>query len=256
MTELRDNCPTVYGPVFSRRHGKSLGINLGKPLEKVCTWGCLYCQCGVGERRRFTPSDQLPSNEEVLKALRAKLDECGSIDSLTFAGNSEPGAHPQFLAIVQEVRGLREERAKKWILNCLSNGSELDRDEVVQACDLLDEAWIKLDCATDDLSRRLNRPIAQAGTVLDQVTRIKRLQVPRIQTLVWSCSKDPRLQNWNEENLNSLMDVYNVIRPFEIHVATVSRKPAWVGIEPVPVEELKTFVKRLQNAGLNAKAFG
>jgi wyosine [tRNA(Phe)-imidazoG37] synthetase (radical SAM superfamily) len=89
----KEACPTIYGPVTSRRHGRSLGINLGNPIYKICTWGCVYCQCGVGERRAFSAGDGLPSVDEVLTDLTEALIRLQAdgqkLDSVTFAGNTE-----------------------------------------------------------------------------------------------------------------------------------------------------------------------
>ncbi len=248
-------CPTIYGPVPSRRHGRSLGINLGNPSRKICTWGCLYCQCGHGERRRTEPEDGIPAREVVLSQLKAALMSCGPLDSVTFAGNSEPANHPEFLAIVRDVRKLKYAMRADWVLNCLSNGSELDRPEVVTACDLLDEAWLKLDCATDSLFRRLNRPVAQVGSVDVHLSRIARLKKIRIQTLVWKSPREQRVENWTEENLESLLGAYSRLQPAEVHLTTISREPAWSQLEPVEAKELERFAEQVRALGIRVSVF-
>ncbi len=248
-------CPTIYGPVESRRHGRSLGINLGSPDKKVCTWGCVYCQCGHGERREPVPSDGVPLGQDVLLAVKAALSQVGALDSVTFAGNSEPGSHPEFLEIVRELRKLKYAMRAKWVLNCLSNGSELDRPDVVSACDLLDEAWIKLDCGTDDLFKRLSHPIDQVGGVQEHVARIQRLKSPRIQSLFWTSPQKPIGSNWTVENREALIPLYKKIGPAEIHLTTVSREPAWRGAEPAPPDELNSYGDQLRLQGFNVRVF-
>lgn len=88
----------IFGPVHSRRLGISLGINLMPADGKVCTFDCIYCECGFNADHR--PRLKRPTREEVAVALERKLKEMqadGQLpDVLTFAGNGEPTAHPQF----------------------------------------------------------------------------------------------------------------------------------------------------------------
>lgn len=250
-------CPTIYGPVNSRRHGLSLGINLGLASAKVCTWGCLYCQCGFGERRDISyATEHAPTREAVRSGLLAELVRLGRVDSVTFAGNAEPSAHPQFAEIVDDVLQVREQLFGRWIVNCLSNGSELDDDRVVAACDRLDEAWIKLDCALDPLFQKLNRPLARVGGVSEQVRRIRRLARPRIQTLLWKDEFAERgFSNDTPENRAALVAAYAEIRPVEIHLTTISRGTASNGLVALTRDELEGFAAELSRAGLIARVY-
>ena len=92
----------VFGPVRSRRLGISLGINLLPSDGKICTFDCLYCECGFNSERRTHSS--FPTVDEVESALILRLNEMLSQgitpDVLTFAGNGEPTLHPQFGDVV------------------------------------------------------------------------------------------------------------------------------------------------------------
>lgn len=249
-------CPIIYGPVQSRRHGKSLGINLGVSDKKICTWGCLYCQCGLGARRDIEVNDREEvSAIEILARICEATKKYADLDSITFAGNSEPSAHPEFLELVKDVLKLRSKLKASWTINCLSNGSELDREKVVQACNLLDETWVKLDCATDTLFLRLNRPIARIGGVDDHVNRFKKLSTLYIQTLVWSSPERPILSNWIPENQTALLRLYADLRPKKIHLTTLSRAPAISYLKSVPKSELLAFSTQIEKLGLAVEIF-
>ena len=89
---------TVFGPIFSRRLGSSLGINLLPQGGKVCNFDCIYCECGWNADGR---GDRvLPTAEDVRKALTEKLVACHEagvpIDSITFSGDGEPTLNPDF----------------------------------------------------------------------------------------------------------------------------------------------------------------
>ena len=82
----------IFGPIHSRRLGVSLGINLQPADGKVCTFDCIYCECGFNADHH--PTLPRPTREEVAKALEAKLKDMAENgpkpDVLTFAGNGEP----------------------------------------------------------------------------------------------------------------------------------------------------------------------
>lgn len=246
-------CPTVYGPKKSRRQGLSLGLNLGAVDVKCCTWSCVYCQCGFGKKAeslgQYVPRDQ------ILKDLNLALDEHRHLDSVTMAGNSEPTTYFEFLQLTKDILALREKRNERWIFNCLSNGSELDKPEIRTACELLDETWVKLDCGVDSLFKRLNGPMSRLGTVSDQVRRIQTLSKPRLQTLLWKDSSGRGLGNDTSENMTALLSHYQVIRPLRIDLTTVQRETAAEGLIPASPAELECFAARVRELNLNIAVF-
>lgn len=249
------SCSTLYGPVKSRRHGLSLGVNLGQEEKKICTWGCVYCQCGYGLRRDFNEQDQRPNAAAVLTLLKEAVFKNPSIDSITFAGNSEPTSHPEFNTIARNVMKLKHSMRAKWVVNVLSNGSELDRPDVLSGLNLLDEAWVKLDCGSNDEFRRLSRPIERVGSVEQHVARIQQLRKPHIQTLLWDHDSLPRLSNYSPENSEALLKCYELIKPVSIHLTTVSRSPATSGIVPLAKEQLDLFAQMILKRGFSVTVF-
>ena len=100
----------VFGPVRSRRLGKSLGVNLSPADGKICSFDCIYCECGLNDERR--PKLKMPSREAVREALEARLIAMSEADDLpeaiTYSGNGEPTSHPDFLNIVRDTLALRD----------------------------------------------------------------------------------------------------------------------------------------------------
>ena len=96
----------IFGPVHSRRLGISLGINLLPADGKVCSFDCIYCECGFNRDHR--PTLPLPTPKQVSQKLEEKLQEMtasGQLpDVLTFAGNGEPTCHPQFAEIIDDTQ--------------------------------------------------------------------------------------------------------------------------------------------------------
>ena len=100
----------IFGPVKSRRFGISLGVNLMPGDGKICTFDCVYCECGFNAD--FKPKQKRPSRDEVKSALESKLIEMKNEnqlpDVITFAGNGEPTAHPMFAGIIDDTVALRD----------------------------------------------------------------------------------------------------------------------------------------------------
>jgi len=106
----------VFGPVKSRRFGVSLGINL-MPLEgKLCTFNCVYCECGLTDVRK---KDKLKlfSADEINASLKSRFEalKSGGLDpdNITFAGNGEPTLHPEFEVLIDNTIRLRDDFSRK-----------------------------------------------------------------------------------------------------------------------------------------------
>ena len=100
----------IFGPVKSRRLGVSLGINLLPTNIKVCSFDCIYCECGFTPKE-YTQKVTLPLREEVREKLETKLmkmiAEKQLPDVITFAGNGEPTLHPEFAGIIDDTIEIR-----------------------------------------------------------------------------------------------------------------------------------------------------
>ena len=110
----------IFGPVHSRRLGLSLGINLLPADGKVCTFDCIYCECGFNKDHR--PHLPLPTRELVAEKL-----------VLTFAGNGEPTCHPHFAEIIDDTLKLRDRYCPEAKVSVLSNATFLHRPQVREA---------------------------------------------------------------------------------------------------------------------------
>ena len=125
----------IFGPIHSRRLGVSLGINLLPDDGKVCSFDCIYCECGFNAEHRT--KKLLPTREEVRTALEEKLKDMQANgpapDVLTFAGNGEPTAHPHFPEIIEDTLALRDKYFPKAKVSVLSNSTFIDRPAVFEA---------------------------------------------------------------------------------------------------------------------------
>ncbi|MEG2573289.1 MAG: radical SAM protein, partial [Bacteroides sp.] len=137
----------IFGPIHSRRLGVSLGINLLPEDGKVCSFDCVYCECGFNADRRA--KKPLPTRQEVREALEARLQamqaEGSAPDVFTFAGNGEPTAHPQFPEIIDDTLALRNKYFPTAKVSVLSNSTFIHRPKVFEALNKVDNNILKLD---------------------------------------------------------------------------------------------------------------
>ena len=150
----------VFGPVHSRRLGLSLGVNLLPADGKLCTFDCLYCECGFNIDNR--PKTPMPSRalvaERLEERIRALEAEGRPIDAITFAGNGEPTMHPEFPAIAADTEAIRDRLAPNAKLCVLTNATNLLKPEVAAALERFDLPMLKLDAMDPGWVKRVNRP--------------------------------------------------------------------------------------------------
>ena len=150
----------IFGPVHSRRLGVSLGINLLPEDGKVCSFDCIYCECGFNKDRR--PTKTLPSRHEVFEALESRLKDMKANgpkpDVLTFAGNGEPTMHPEFPEIIDDVRMLRDRYFPEAKISVLSNATQILKPRVFEALKKVDNNILKLDTVNPDYIQEVDRP--------------------------------------------------------------------------------------------------
>lgn len=138
----------VFGPVPSRRLGRSLGVDLVP--YKTCTYDCVYCQIGrttclTAERKERVPT------QEILSALRGKL--ASSPDYITLSGSGEPTLHSKLGELIAGIKALTDTPVA-----VLTNGSLLWRPEVREGLLQADLVAPSLDAPDERLFRQVNRP--------------------------------------------------------------------------------------------------
>jgi wyosine [tRNA(Phe)-imidazoG37] synthetase (radical SAM superfamily) len=241
VLELQEG--VIYGPVNSRRLGRSLGINLLPARRKVCTFNCVYCQYGKAEA--VSPSDVqagFPSVSSVLQEVEEAIKrQQAPPDYLTFSGNGEPTLHPGFPEIVVEVLHLRDRLCPAARVAILSNSSTVHRPEVRRAIEQLDDPIMKLDAGDPETLSRLNRP-ARAVTlerILEGLAAMPRL-------IVQSMIIAGEAQNAEGEAHEAWLTTLCRLSPEKVQIYTAERPAAESGVRRVPREELEKLAERAQ----------
>lgn len=248
----------IFGPVHSRRLGVSLGINLLPADGKVCTFDCIYCECGYNCQRR--PHRPMPTREEVHTALEARLRDMQlhgpHPDVLTFAGNGEPTAHPHFAAIMEDTLTLRNHYFPEAKVSVLSNSTFVTRPNVREALMKADNAIMKLDTMDEAYIRIVDRPTGHYD-VQAIIQALKAMNGhPVIQTMFLKGRTEEGIDvdNTTDRYVLPWIEAVKEIAPRQVMIYTIDRETPDQHLLKATHEELDRIVTLLEQAGLTASA--
>ena len=247
----------IFGPIHSRRLGISLGINLMPADGKVCSFDCIYCECGFNADHR--PTLPIPTREEVADKLEQTLQRMTSDgelpDVLTFAGNGEPTCHPHFAEIISDTIRLRNQYCPQAKVCVLSNSTMIHRQQVHDALMLVDDNILKLDTINPQYINKVDRPNGQ----YDVNAIIERMKVFNghiiIQTMFMRGEYlGESVDNTGEEFVVPWLEVVKEIKPQQVMVYTIDRETPAHGLEKASREQLDAIRDRVIAAGIPCTA--
>ncbi len=239
----------IYGPVHSRRLGTSLGVNLMPTDCKLCTFNCIYCECGWN-----TPVSHpvLPSHKQVAEALEQQLlsADC-QIDTITFSGNGEPTLHPEFEGIMRDTCSLRDRLCPDAKVSVLSNSTQLHRPDVVRGLMLADKRILKLDSAIDSTMHLIDQPVNTSLTVASIVEMLKQFNHDfTLQTcfLKGTC-QNHEIDNTTPEELDAYYRLVRQIAPKEIMIYVIDRTTPCTTLQKISPEKMQEIANTLRSLG-------
>ena len=255
----------IFGPVHSRRLGLSLGINLLPADGKVCSFDCIYCECGFNGDHR--PKLPMPTREEVAEALEQKLQQMqqeGRLpDVLTFAGNGEPTCHPHFAEIIGDTIQLRNRYCPDAKVSVLSNSTMIHRPQVHDALLQVDNNILKLDTIDPLYINKVDRPTGtyDVQTVIDRMkafhghliiqTMFMRGEIRSMVNGQWSMVN---VDNTGEAYVAPWLDAVREIAPQQVMVYTIDRETPAQGLLKASPEQLDSIRDRVLALGIPCTA--
>jgi wyosine [tRNA(Phe)-imidazoG37] synthetase (radical SAM superfamily) len=249
----------VFGPVYSRRLGVSLGINLLPVNSKYCNFNCIYCECGWTDNKGIAELE-LPSRTELKKLLAEKLQELRGTenepDAITFAGNGEPTIHPEFPEIIEDTIAIRNEFAPHTEISVLSNASVLNKVKVREALKKVDKNIQKLDTGIENTFQLLNQPIG--SLTLDKITEylISFDGKLILQTLfVRGEYNGHYIDNTTTEEVEAWIELVKKIRPQYVMIYPIDRGTPVEQLEKIPEKELLQIARRLEQNGIKSTVY-
>lgn len=250
----------IFGPVKSRRLGVSLGVNLLPTDSKVCSFDCIYCECGWNPEKREKKAE-LSSREEVTEKLRERLSamqKAGELpDVITFAGNGEPTLHPQFPEIIDDTISLRNQYAPNCRIAVLTNSTMIHREPVFQALLKIEDNILKLDSAFPETVQLMDCPVGHFDLekVIDQLKQFGKRGI--IQTLfLRGTFKGQVVDNTTEKELEAWLEALQKIQPKQVMIYTIDRDTPAQGLEKIPKDELNQIANRVRETGFDVQVSG
>ncbi len=248
----------IFGPVHSRRLGLSLGVNL-LPLEsKLCSFDCIYCECGWA-RHGLRP--HFNRREDVRRLLGEKLRKMVAAgmppDVITFAGNGEPTMHPDFPAIIDDTIALRDAVCPSAKVSVLSNATMIGRESVRKALMKVDNNILKLDSAFDETVRLVDNPNGRYS-VAETVENMKLFGGRLIVQTMFLRGEygGRRVDNATPREVDAWLELIGQIRPRQVMIYTIDRDTPAENLEKVPVEELRRIADRVEALGIPCSVAG
>lgn len=242
----------IYGPILSRRLGRSLGINLLPTDRKVCSFNCIYCQYGYTRDLLLHPiRSTLPKPPEVFAAVETALKKPRNIDYLTFSGNGEPTIHPDFPEIVRGVKEIKDKLRPNAKLAILSNSSMVNDPEVAAALRLFDAPIMKLDAGDQETFEAVNQPVN--GLSIDKIAQgLKRLPILFVQSVLLNGT----VSNITGEAFEHWAERIAELHPRIVQIYSTERPTAQNELACVSPEKLERIAAVLQERyHLNVHAY-
>lgn len=243
----------VYGPIYSRRLGCSLGINPLPASYKFCDFDCVYCQYG------WTPSkgtgEKIKRASELTAEIRSSFafhkSQGTPVKCLTIAGNGEPTLHPDFPEFVEGLIALRDEFYPGVRIGILSDSTQAHRPEISAALAKIDERYMKLDAGDEAKVREINRPRGNYSFERT-VSALAGMRNIVVQSLFLQGSYN----NFDDESLEKWAAAIAKIRPDEVQVYTLDRGTPAKGLLKVSREKLREIAQFCERkTGIKAVVF-
>jgi wyosine [tRNA(Phe)-imidazoG37] synthetase (radical SAM superfamily) len=219
----------VYGPVPSRRLGRSLGVDLVP--QKTCTYDCVYCQLGRTARRTLIRREYAPL-DEILREVAGKLSAGPAPDYVTVAGSGEPTLHSRIGEVIRGIRAIT-----KVPVAVLTNGSLLSRPEVRAAVSGADLVIPSLDAGDERTFRVVNRPHPRIRFE-EMVAGLRTFRAEHrgalwLEVLLVGGITDRR------EAVAKIAGLARGIRPDRVQLCTVTRPPGRPGVRAAAPEVME-----------------
>lgn len=250
----------IFGPIKSRRLGVSLGINLLPNDCKLCSFNCIYCECGwnpdqYDQKINFHPKDQV--KESLFEKLSQMKADKENLDVITFAGNGEPTLHPEFGEIIDYTIQVRNKVFPEARIAVLSNSSMIHKKTVFQALNKVDDNILKLDGGREETIINIDQPVGKFNltNLVELLSKFNGNLI--VQTLFIRGEYEGKIiDNTTNTELEAWISHLQKIKPKEVMIYTISRDTPSDNLEKISIEELEQIAKRVEVAGFKTQISG
>ncbi len=249
----------TFGPIHSRRLGLSLGVNLLPVDAKICSFDCIYCECGFNTTMK---EFNYPMRNEVKAILTRKLSlmvAAGELpDVITFAGNGEPTLHPDFEGIIDDTIALRNELCPSAKVSVLSNSTRVHKPHIFSALQKVDNNILKFDSAIDRTMKLMDQPVGKHIDVAWLIAELQKFEGNLIiQTMFLRGEhQGEKIDNTTDIEVNAWIEALEKIRPKQVMIYSIDRDTPIQSIQKVEVDELNAIAERARAAGFEVSVAG
>ncbi|ECL2599208.1 radical SAM protein [Campylobacter jejuni] len=227
----------LFGPVSSRRFGRSLGIDLS-PSKKQCNFDCVYCE--LDPKKAQEKQDEIISIDKIISEVKVMLEKNVEFDFLTLTANGEPSLYPYLNELILSLRSIAKD--KKLLI--LSNGTAVLDEDKFNALLKLDVVKFSLDSAVAKTFYRIDRALKN----IDLEKMIEKMADFRARfngDLIMEILVVKDL-NDNEEEFEALNQALKKIMPLRVDLSTIDRPPAYA-VKKVSEEKLLELSKLIDS---------
>ncbi|EAJ7696061.1 radical SAM protein [Campylobacter jejuni] len=227
----------LFGPVSSRRFGRSLGIDLS-PSKKQCNFDCVYCE--LDPKKAQEKQDEIISIDKIISEVKVMLEKNVEFDFLTLTANGEPSLYPYLNELILSLRSIAKD--KKLLI--LSNGTAVLDEDKFNALLKLDVVKFSLDSAVAKTFYRIDRALKN----IDLEKMIEKMADFRARfngDLIMEILVVKDL-NDNEEEFEALNQALKKIMPSRVDLSTIDRPPAYA-VKKVSEEKLLELSKLIDS---------
>ncbi|EDP5996902.1 radical SAM protein [Campylobacter jejuni] len=227
----------LFGPVSSRRFGRSLGIDLS-PSKKQCNFDCVYCE--LDPKKAQEKQDEIISIDKIISEVKAMLEKNVEFDFLTLTANGEPSLYPYLNELILSLRSIAKD--KKLLI--LSNGTAVLDEDKFNALLKLDVVKFSLDSAVAKTFYRIDRALKNINLekMIEKMADFRaRFNGDLIMEIL--VVKD---LNDNEEEFKALNQALKKIMPSRVDLSTIDRPPAYA-VKKVSEEKLLELSKLIDS---------
>jgi wyosine [tRNA(Phe)-imidazoG37] synthetase (radical SAM superfamily) len=249
----------IFGPINSRRLGLSLGVNLLPIDAKICSFNCIYCECGFNTTMQESP---IPNREQVRETLEAKLKEMfvehQTPDVITFAGNGEPTLHAEFEGIIDDTIALRNTYCPTAKVSVLSNSTRIHKPHIFNALKKVDNNILKFDSAIDRTMQLMDQPVGKLLTVawfIEQLTKFNGQLIIQTMFLRGEVNGE-KIDNTTDVEVEAWLNALEQIRPQQVMMYSLDREAPTKTLQKVSVQELNKIAELARKRGFEVSVAG
>lgn len=249
----------IFGPIHSRRLGLSLGVNLLPVDAKICSFNCIYCECGFNTTMKEFP---MPTREQVKDILSQKLMQMKAEeqipDVITFAGNGEPTLHPDFEGVIDDTLELRNMFCPTAKVSVLSNSTRIHKPHVFRALNKVDNNILKFDSAIDKTMKLIDQPVGKHINVDWLLENLQKFEGKLIiQTMFLRGEhKGESFDNTTAKELEAWLKAMQMIKPKQIMIYSLDRDTPVQNLQKVQVDELNKIADFARAEGFDVSVAG